>query len=99
MSKLSEIFEGWKNHISPPSYLEQQITQVSAERMEICKACPLSSMNNPDANPFRFDDHCTKCGCPLVTKTKSLSSSCPIEKWVSVITPEEEQTIENHEKG
>lgn len=95
---LSQIFEGWKNHLSPDVYLVEQINTVSIARMNICKQCPYFSKNNPNANPFRFDEHCTDCGCTLSAKTKCLSCSCPKEKWLSVISPEEEKTIEDNGK-
>lgn len=95
---LSQIFEGWKNHIAPASYLLEQVNTVSAERMAVCRACPLNSIHAGPVNPLRFDEHCTKCHCTLAAKTKCLSCSCPDNKWTAVITPEEEQTIEGHEK-
>lgn len=95
---LSQIFEGWKNHISPDAYLVEQITQASETRMAICRQCPYFSKNNVNANPFRFDEHCTNCGCTLSAKTKCLSCSCPINKWEAIISSEEEQIIEKNGK-
>jgi hypothetical protein len=95
---LNQIFEGWKNHLSPSLYLEEQINTVASSRMDICKECPLSSMNAGPVNPLRFDDHCTACGCTLAPKTKCLSCSCPTGKWTSVVTPEEEQKMEDDEQ-
>lgn len=95
---LSQIFEGWKNHLTPSEYLSGEIEKAHLQRMEICRACPLSSMNNPNHNPLRFDEHCTKCGCTLAPKTKCLSCSCPDNKWSAIITPEEEDKIEKNER-
>jgi hypothetical protein len=94
---FSEIFEGWKNHLAPSEYLKATIVSVSGERYAICKGCPLASMNNANANPLRFDEHCTACGCPLATKTKCLSCHCPKHYWEAVITEEEDVTINNPE--
>jgi hypothetical protein len=95
---ISQIFEGWKNHIAPGVYLLEQINTAHDSRMAICRACPHFSKNNANANPLRFDEHCTHCGCTLAAKTKCLSCSCPLHKWEAIITPDEEQIIEDHEK-
>lgn len=96
---LSKIFEGWKNHLSPSAFYLEQINRAHTERMAICRACPHNSLNDKKASPFRPDEHCTSCGCTLAAKTKCLSCSCPLNKWTAIITPEEEQTIDSHEKN
>jgi len=98
---LKQIFEGWKNHLAPAEYLKESILTVSNERLAICRECPFNSINAKAAGTyksFRTDEHCTDCGCPLITKTKSLSSNCPQHKWGPVLTPEEEKIISDHEK-
>lgn len=87
------------NHLTPELFLKEQIITVSESRMAICRACPLNSIHAGPVSPLRIDEHCTKCYCTLSAKTKCLSCSCPDDKWTSVITPEEEQTIEHHEKS
>lgn len=42
---IRQIFEGWKNHLSPDKYMKDVIDEVSRERMVICRACPLNSIN------------------------------------------------------
>jgi len=95
---LSQIFEGWRNHLSPKEYLKEQISAVQSERLAICRACPLNSIHAGPVNPLRFDEHCTKCHCTLSAKTACLSCRCPEDKWIEVITPEEDQTIQDDEK-
>ena len=95
---LSQIFEGWKNHLAPETYLQDTISTTAKERLAICQACPFNSTIAGPVNSLRFDFHCTKCGCTLVAKTKCLSCSCPEHKWEAVVTPEEEQKIENNER-
>jgi len=92
---IKQIFEGWKNHLLPADHLKEQITLVSEQRMAICRDCPLSSMNAVNYHSVRTDEHCTECGCTLLPKTKCLSCSCPVDKWTSELTPEEENTINN----
>ena len=96
---IKHIYEGWRNHLLPPGAMKELITKVSDERLEICRACPFHSSNKVGYETMRIDEHCTKCGCPLIAKTKSLSSSCPVNKWGPELTPEEEQTIPDDEKN
>lgn len=93
---LKQIFEGWRNHISPPQYLKEKVEEVSSERMSICRACPFNSINAKAAGTyksFRKDEHCIECGCTLAAKTKCLSCECPLKKWAAEITPEEDDII------
>jgi len=97
---LKQIFEGWRNHLAPADYLKEKITEVSNERLAICRECPFNSINAKAAGTyqsFRTDEHCTDCGCPLQSKTKCLSCHCPQNKWGPEVTPEEEQTIKGDE--
>lgn len=92
--ELSKIYEGWSNHLFPSKDLKPVIKEVSASRLEICRACPHHSSFH---NSVRIDEHCTYCGCPLIAKTKCLSCECPLEgvlkQWKAYITREEEGEI------
>ena len=76
--------------------MKEFIEQVAEERIEICKACPHMSTNAKlnGYSTFRTDDHCTKCGCPLAAKTRSLSSACPLMFWEAVANDAERHEIE-----
>jgi len=89
---LFHIYEGWKNHLLPSEKLKEKIEEVSNYRLSICRECPFHSSKH---NTMRKDEHCTSCGCPLITKTKSLSSSCPKEKWKEELTEEQNNEIFN----
>lgn len=84
---LTQIYEGWKNNLFPEEKLKEQIEQVSTERMAICDSCQFHSKNYKTIRP---DAHCTNCGCTLSAKTKCLSCACPLNKWSSVMTREQE---------
>lgn len=90
MSKIGEIFEGWRNHLSPSKYMKEKIIQVSEQRLAICRECPFHSSKHKTMRP---DEHCTQCGCSLLPKTKCLTCFCPIDKWGPELTPEEQKTI------
>lgn len=90
MINLSQIYEGWKNNLFPPSALKEIIEKTSEERLNVCAECPHHSKNHKTARP---DAHCTHCGCTLAAKTKCLSCSCPIGKWTGVVTSEQENEI------
>jgi len=96
MSKLNQIYEGWRNHIYPPEALKDIIKTTSETRLKVCKTCPEHSSNKEGYETIRPDEHCTDCGCTLSAKTKCLSCKCPIGKWVPVITKEQEQIMKSH---
>lgn len=101
---ISQILEGWKNKVIPPSELKDVIEQASKERMDICKDCPLitdSSIGkvcnsklyvNPitdETSKFPKEGYYRGCGCVLTAKTSCLSCSCPANKWESINVKEE----------
>jgi hypothetical protein len=72
-----EIREGWKNHIMPSEEEKAHIKEVSDYRLSICQLCEFNST----PNKIKTFSRCKQCGCPLIQKSKALSSSCPINKW------------------
>lgn len=86
---LSQIYEGWKNHLLPEERKKAFIEHVSIERIDICNACEEHSSNKKDYKSIRLDAHCTNCGCTLSAKTKCLTCECPLKKWVAQPMPEE----------
>lgn len=92
---LSQIYEGWKNNLFPASELKDIIAQVSEERLKICDGCEHHSKNHKGVRP---DAHCTNCGCTLSAKTKCLSCSCPLNKWVAIATNEQVQEMHDASK-
>lgn len=90
--KLKQILEGWRNNVLPPSRLRRLINETGEDRIKICLNCPHHSRFHKTIRP---DDHCTHCGCTLAAKTKCLSCSCPLNKWMAVATDEEEEQIKN----
>jgi hypothetical protein len=96
MINFSQVFEGWRNKLIPPSQLKELIRQTSDQRLNICSECPHHSKNHKTRRP---DDHCTYCGCTLSAKTKCLSCKCPIDKWLEVASQEEDEKIQNIADG
>ena len=96
MINFSQVFEGWRNKLIPPSQLKELIRQTGDQRMKICSECPHHSKNHKTRRP---DDHCVYCGCTLSAKTKCLSCKCPINKWLEVATQEEDEKIQNIADG
>lgn len=83
MSKITQIVEGWANNLTPKQLLNQQVVDVSTERMLICNSCEEHSSNKKDYKTIRPDAHCTNCGCTLAAKTKCLTCECPLKKWTA----------------
>ena len=65
-AKVSEIFNGWKNVVFPNEHVEK----IAKARASICGSCE-----------YNVKSRCTKCGCPLIAKTRSMQSHCPLKKW------------------
>lgn len=86
MSKLQEIYDGWKNLLVPNEEMKPYIEEVAAERIKICRECKFNSKNDKSIH-LRFDEHCTDCGCTLSAKTRSLTSKCPLipPKWDAAV--------------
>jgi len=60
---------------------------MAAERMTECRKCPHDSVNAGIPRTVKRE-HCTKCGCPLVAKTASPTSECPLSppRWVKYMS-------------
>ena len=95
---LSQIYEGWRNNLLPPEKLKTAILETSNKRLAICKQCEFHSANRKNYKTIRLDAHCTQCGCTLSAKTKCLACSCPLEKWMGEVTPEQEEQIKKDGK-
>lgn len=80
MSKIQEIYNGWKNLLIPDEDLKPYIEEVAKTRIDICRECKHNSKNDDEIH-LRFDEHCKLCGCTLSAKTRSLTSNCPVDKW------------------
>ena len=93
---IFQIYEGWKNNLFPSDKLKEAIIETSASRMEICNNCEHISTKH---KTLRKDVHCTDCGCTLSAKTKCLSCECPLKKWISVMTQQQEEQMASHGKG
>lgn len=67
MSRLSEIYEGWKNFTFP----NPKIEGIAKSRIEICVKC--ENLTNRNI--------CKLCGCFMPAKVRSPKSHCRIKKW------------------
>lgn len=94
---VSHIIEGIKNSV----FVREEVEKIAEERHNICKVCPKNSSNSnkEDFEPgsyfseLRPDEHCTVCACNLHAKTRSLHTSCPLEKWGAVASVQEAAKI------
>lgn len=70
MSQINDIFQGFKNLI----FKDEKIEPIAETRLAICYPCPARTDNKCDRSKGG-------CGCFLKAKVRSLSSSCPKQKW------------------
>jgi hypothetical protein len=68
---IKTIAEGWYNVIRDElGVLPENIKQLAEKRLTVCSSCPQRKANK-----------CSACGCPLISKTKSVKATCPLSKW------------------
>ncbi|NDB57851.1 hypothetical protein EB001_05340 [bacterium] len=85
----SLILEGIKNYL----FTTDTIEQIALERYTICQACPKLDLLGTDCLAPGTQPCCSECGCSLKFKTRSLSSSCPVNKWPALLSQEEEDDL------
>lgn len=88
----SQILEGIKNNI----FKKEDVEIIAAERLSICKTCPLFDLTGDGCEVPGTQPCCNKeggCGCSLAFKTRSLSSSCPLNRWEALLTEQEEDNL------
>lgn len=95
---VKHILEGITNSV----FVKEEVEKIAKARYELCQVCPKNSKviknsENPDPGKYfskkRPDEHCSMCACNIHAKVRSLHTSCPIEKWKSVATPQEAAKI------
>jgi hypothetical protein len=87
-----QIFEGITNSIFKKDIVEK----IAAERMMICKACPIIDLEGSKCMVPGTQPCCGDCGCKLGLKTRSLSSECTHPdgpKWPAIMEQEEEDKL------
>ena len=88
-----QIIEGITNSI----FKREDVEEIAAERLAICKACKLYDETGDGCFIKGTEPCCDErqggCGCSLQLKIRSLSSSCPLDKWGAVLSEEEEDQL------
>lgn len=90
-----QILEGLKNSLITKTHIEE----ISKERKAICNTCSVKNTNELGfdiCDSSKNEGGVSGCGCLLRLKTRALSSSCPLGKWVAVMDAEAENELENN---
>lgn len=91
----NQILEGITNSI----FKREHVEEIAQQRMQICEQCALYTMHNEGCVVSGTTPCCNEkmggCGCSLSIKTRSLSSSCPLNppKWEAILSQEEEDRL------
>lgn len=103
MSLLNNILVVWKNKgqiiegIKNSVFKKDDVEQIADYRMGICVQCELFDDNGEGCLVPGTQPCCNEkkggCGCSLGFKTRSLSSSCPKNRWVAVMSEQEEDLL------
>lgn len=85
LHNISGVVDGLRNQLKLElGTIPQEDEDEIIRRRLICSTCPFMSVNAVRAKTYstsRNDEHCTQCGCPILTKTASLQSNCGIENY------------------
>ena len=85
-----QILEGLKNKI----FKQEHVEAVAKERWEQhCVRCESLGRGGKKCTVSGTQPCCGECGCSLGLKIRSLSSSCPLNKWHALMTDEEEDEL------
>lgn len=85
-----QILEGLKNKI----FKQEHVEAVAKERWEQhCVRCESLDRGGKKCTVSGTQPCCGECGCSLGLKIRSLSSSCPLNKWHALMTDEEEDEL------
>ena len=67
---IKDVLEGWTNALIK----DEEIEIIAEERLKICNECPYKKT-------VLKVEICSKCHCPLISKTRSKETKCPLHKW------------------
>ncbi len=92
---LDKVYEGVKNSIWKDEYVEE----IANDRYGTCSKCAMFDVKGLNCAMPGTQPCCASCGCSLAFKVRSLSSSCPLGHWGSLMTEaDENQLTENQSK-
>ena len=84
-----QILEGIKNKL----FKKEHVETIAKDRWQICIRCGSLDVVGDKCMMPGTQPCCGECGCSMGFKLRSLSSSCPIDKWEAVLTEEEEDEL------
>ena len=97
--KINKLFKGLKNidhivdGIKNNMFKKPWIEEIANHRWMICKGCEHLDIIGSKCAVNGTHPCCADCGCSLSFKTRSLSASCPKNKWKAHVTPAQEAEI------
>ena len=95
LPNIDKIAEGIINDVKlAHNNLPEDEQEEIVRRRLICQQCPLNSLKARDSAEYyqlygshyeakRTDLHCSICGCPVDTRTASLSANCGLEEYIN----------------
>ena len=83
-------------------FKKEHVEEIAEERLAICKTCPFIDLKGSKCAVSGTQPCCSKCGCSLKLKTRSLSSGCGDEenpRWNAVLSEDEEDKLNENLYG
>ena len=89
----AQIVEGVKNNL----FKKETVETIALERLQICHGCESFDPTGEGCFIAGTEPCCSNlnggCGCSLGFATRSMSKTCPKDKWAAVMTKEEEEFL------
>ena len=89
----AQVVEGMSNYL----FKKETVEEIALERLQICHGCESFDPEGKGCFIAGTQPCCSNlnggCGCSLRFATRSMSKSCPKEKWDAIMTHEEEEKL------
>lgn len=73
---INEIVSGWITFLSPIK--QEEVREISESRLKECIGC---EFNSTVGEIKGLKSVCKECSCPLIPKSFSKESECPLGRW------------------
>jgi hypothetical protein len=77
---VDQVLSGYFNLF----FKNTRVEIISRARMTVCNNCPYMDKKGSTCMVPGTQPCCSRCGCNLEAKTRSLESSCPEKKWIAI---------------
>ena len=85
----NQIYEGVMNRV----FKKEHVEEIAEERKLICLDCEHWDITGKGCLVPGTQPCCDVCNCSMEFKLRALSDKCPLDKWNSIVSEDEEDII------